>query len=217
MLEADGIEYQIKGKKILSNIYLKAEKGEVTGIIGRNGCGKTTLMNVIFGSLKADYASIRIDGQKLKKGINPEQIQYLPQFTILPDNLSLERIAKLYNIDFSEFAQYFKLKVPENARFGELSKGSQRLLECYIFLKNPCEVTLLDEPFSFIMPIYVEKIKQLINYQKPNKTIIITDHMFRHVNEVCDKLFLIKNGRTIPIKQQNDLIQNGYLPDNYFD
>lgn len=218
MLEADGIEYEIKGRKILSNIYLKAEKGEVTGLVGSNGCGKSTLISIIFGSLKAEYSSVRIDGKKLTKGLHPQQIQYLPQFPIFPKSISVEKSFELYSLDPQSFVQYFKnVKVDSKKKFGDLSKGMQRLIKCFIFLKNPCEVTLLDEPFSFVMPVHIEKIKQLIIEEKHKKTIVITDHMFRHIESICDKIYLIKNARTIPIENSEDLIQHGYLPESFFE
>ena len=218
MLEVDGVQYEIKGRKILSDIYLKAETGSVTGIVGRNGCGKTTLLNIIFGSLKADYASIRMDGLKLKQGINPSYIQYLPQFTIFPENLTVEKVGKMYEANLSDFVRYFKFPhLIGQKKIGTLSKGTQRLLECYILIQRKCQVVLLDEPFSFVMPIHIEKIKQLIEQEKQLKTIIISDHMFQHVQSISDCIYLIKDGRSITIQRQEDLIQYGYLPEIFFD
>ncbi|MFT4202465.1 MAG: ATP-binding cassette domain-containing protein [Chitinophagaceae bacterium] len=216
MLEADGIQYSIKGRSILSNVYIKAEKGLVTGVIGSNGCGKSTLMNIVFGSLEAEYASVRIEGEKLKPGLHAKRIQYLPQFTILPENLTVGTIFRLYGHRLEDFVSCFpNVKVKSNARFGHLSKGTQRLVETYTFLKNDCDITLLDEPFSFNAPVYIEKIKQLIEEQKAAKTIVVTDHLYDHIQSVCDTIYLIYNGRTIAVDGPESLVRYGYLPESF--
>lgn len=213
MLEADGIQYEISNRNILSNIYLRAEQGEVTAIVGSNGCGKSILLQIIFGSVQAAYASIRINGQKLKPGIHSDRIQYLPQFNIFPENINIDKTFQLYDLNKDDFMSCFPtIQMNGKKKLGELSKGTKRLVETYIFLKNDCAVTLLDEPFSFIMPVHIEKIKELINTQKRVKTILLTDHMFLHIQHVCDRLYLIRNGASLLIARPEDLIQYGYLP-----
>jgi ABC-type lipopolysaccharide export system ATPase subunit len=71
--------------------------------------------------------------------------------------------------------------------------------------------TLLDEPFSHIMPLHVDRLKQLIERQKAKKGILLTDHMYRHLLDVSDTLYLMKEGKSIYIKDRENLVLHGYL------
>ncbi len=217
MLEADGIQYTRKGRAILNRIYIAAKENEVTGIVGSNGCGKSTLMQIMFGSLKAEYASIRLNGVKLKSPYSEKNlINYLPQFTGLPKGIKVTTVCKLYNVSFTDLKQYFEnIKIQENQTIGSLSKGTQRLLELYVYLSTENKVILLDEPFSYIMPLHIEKIKTLIRQKAKDKIIILTDHMYQHIHSLCQKIYLIKNAATIEVNDEDDLIRLGYLPDTF--
>lgn len=70
---------------------------------------------------------------------------------------------------------------------------------------------MLDEPFSQIMPVHVEKIKHILKKEKKNKGIIITDHLYEYVTEICDNLYVISNGKTYLTKELNDLKILGYI------
>ena len=70
---------------------------------------------------------------------------------------------------------------------------------------------MLDEPFSQVMPKHVNPIKSLINNEKNNKGIIITDHLYEHIIDICDDIYVIANGKTYLTKDRSDLIQLGYI------
>ena len=84
-LEVDSIILEFDTKRILQDVYLKNETGKTTGILGRNGSGKTCLLNIIYGELKTNNKSIRLDGNAIYDGYrNPEILRYLPQFNFIP-------------------------------------------------------------------------------------------------------------------------------------
>ena len=106
ILEADSIQLEFDNRKILSDIYIKFETGKITGLIGRNGQGKTCLMQIIYGSLKCER-SIRINKINQPKTFQiPELLMYLPQFNFIPKRLSLKRI-----ISISTFTTFFQTKI----------------------------------------------------------------------------------------------------------
>ncbi|AWX43490.1 Sulfate-transporting ATPase [Flagellimonas maritima] len=213
ILEIDNIELNFGPRKILFGIYLKAKEGEVTGILGRNGCGKTSLLKIIFGSLKPKYKSIRIDGKNRKDRLFlSNSIAYLPQHQLLPNNIKIEKIFSLFNVDWNRFTEIFKsFKVYEKYKVFELSSGEIRILETYLILNRDFKIILLDEPFSFIAPIYVDIFKDMILSKKKNRITIITDHFYNDVMNIANTLYLLKNGHSKLINNIDDLVNDGYL------
>src|SRR5690606_11991789 len=108
IFEIDNIELDFGKKRILSGIYLKAETGKITGIAGANGTGKSSLMNIIFGNLKPTQKLIRIDSKAyLKPLFTSGLVKYLPQHSVIPTYLQLEKAFKLYKVDWNEFVSFF--------------------------------------------------------------------------------------------------------------
>ena len=84
MLEIDSVTLNFGNRSILSGCYLNSKSGEVVGLLGRNGSGKSSLLKIIFGSLKADFMHLRIDGKIISRGFTGKNIGYLPQQGFLP-------------------------------------------------------------------------------------------------------------------------------------
>ena len=215
-LEVDSIILEFDTKRVLQDVFLKNETGKTTGILGRNGTGKTCLMNIIYGELKTNNKSIRLDGKAIFDGFrNPETLRYLPQFNFIPKNLKIKRVFKDFNLNFSEFIEYFpNFEKYYNFKLRSLSGGENRILEIYLILASKTKFCMLDEPFSQVMPVHVDTIKRIINEEKKNKGIIITDHLYEHIIDICDDIYVILNGKTYLTKDKNDLIKLGYLQEN---
>ena len=85
------------------------------------------------------------------------------------------------------------------------------MIETYIILKSNAKITMLDEPFSHLAPLYIKKIKALIEIEKRNKIIIITDHLYRDILDVSDDIYLLKDGWSRMIKSHDELIHHKYI------
>lgn len=213
MLEVDNIEKYFGDVQLLYGVYLKAEAGAVTGILGSNGCGKSTLLKIIFGSVKSKYKLIKVDGKAiLKKLYTTGIVKYLPQHNFIPDFMSIRKALQLYEVSEEDFQSFF---VEDDfdmlQKFGHLSGGQRRIVEVFLSLKTPSRIILLDEPFSHISPVQVEAIKELIQTEKQDKIIVITDHLYREITEVSDALYLIKNGSSKRIEQLHELEDYKYI------
>ncbi|MGN6179438.1 MAG: ATP-binding cassette domain-containing protein [Mucilaginibacter sp.] len=94
-LKADSVMLEFGGRKILQDIWLECNTGEIIGLLGRNGCGKSSLLKIIFGSLKSQYKYVSIDGQYIIKGYRDQRIAYLPQHSFLPKGIRINMMAPL--------------------------------------------------------------------------------------------------------------------------
>ena len=212
VLEADSVYLEYNTRTILSDVYVKAETGKVTGFLGRNGCGKSSLMRIIFGSLKGNFQSVRLNKHYQESLLlAPDAIRYLPQKAFIPKQLRIEEICKFFQVPFAdiiaEFAIFEKYK---HQKLGALSGGEIRLFETVVILLSEVRFVILDEPFSHIMPLHVEQLKEIINREKHKKGIIITDHLYKHIMEISDELYLIRDGKTFKIQTHDDLVRHEY-------
>src|SRR5690554_5162233 len=153
-LEVDSVHLQFGDKNILSDIYLQCQTGKVIGLLGRNGTGKSSLMNVIFGTLKCEK-SVRIDNLPQNEVFKKSGlILYLPQFNFIPPSLSIKNVFKDYNLDYANFLKIFpEFSCRQKILIKELSGGERRLIEVYIVVKYKSLFTMLDEPFTHLSPI----------------------------------------------------------------
>lgn len=214
VLEADSIELTFGGRKILQNIYLKIRSNQVTAILGQNGRGKSCLLQIIFGTLAPTYKSVRWNGQYVKSPYRKQGlVRYLPQHPLTPSSMRVEEAFGWYGIHIDS-VNYEKMPLLKNQRMGQLSGGERRFLETLMILFSPVQFVLLDEPFSHLSPIYVEQLKTMIQEQKSQKGILITDHLYRDVLEIADQTYLIQNGTTYLLSNPwQELVDRGYIPE----
>lgn len=216
LFELDNVELYFKNKRILNGIYLKAETGKVTGILGRNGCGKTSLLDIAFGNLKPKYKLIRIDSKPLLKPLYKTGfVKYLPQYDSAPKDFKLYRLFKVFELNWDTFSERFEeFLIYKNYKFGNLSGGQRRFIETYIILKTKSEIVFLDEPFNGISPLMIEGVKALITEEKIKKILVVTDHKYENVINISDNLYLLNNGTTKLINKFSELEDYGYLSEN---
>jgi len=213
ILKADSIEISFDERKILQGIYLECSQGEVLGLLGRNGCGKSTMLKIIFGCVEPGHKYVAIDGVFVKKGYKNCQIAYLPQHHYLPSGIKISKLAKpvVDPLLWDEFCAFEVYQSYYNKTVTDISGGEWRQIEMLMVLYSRAKFILLDEPFTHISPIQVEEFKRIIRDRAQTKGIIVTDHYYKNVLEVSDRLLLISNGYTEMITDREDLVRYGYL------
>lgn len=213
LLELDNVELSFGKNEILKSIYFKAEKGAVTGILGSNGCGKTSLLKILFGILKPNNKLIRIDHKPVLKPLYTSgKIHYLPQFHYVPESMRIKTVFDHHKVSFGKFVELFPtFHGRGKSNFNQLSGGEKRLIEVYTSIHSQADIILLDEPFSYLAPIYNEILQQEITKVKSEKCLIITDHFYEKILEVSDDLYLITEGYSKKIDDVKDLVRYNYL------
>lgn len=215
VLEVDSVERYVNDSLTLFDIYLKCKIGDIIGIVGRNGSGKSLLMKIIFGIEKYDYKFVRINNKVYKKAYESGILKYLPQEPFLPNHLTVEKVISLYlgkeNInDFIKNDEILERIIFH--KISELSGGELRFLEINLLLKNKSQFVMLDEPFSFLSPKLRDKVALLIKEESTHKGIIISDHDFLNLSKITTKICLMTNGTLKHIKDRGELVFHQYLP-----
>jgi ABC-type branched-subunit amino acid transport system ATPase component len=214
VLEFDSIRLSFGERIILSDVFVRCETNKVTALLGRNGQGKSSLFKIIYGELEPQEKSIRFDGMQTSHAfVKPHLLRYLPQFNFVPKSLKTARVFKDFNLDYNEFSDRFpEFKSKQNQRIIDLSGGERRFIETYVILKSKTQFVILDEPFTHLMPLQIEKITQLINEEKANKGILVTDHIYTAILEIADDTYVLTNGKTHLLKSNTELEKFGYIP-----
>jgi lipopolysaccharide export system ATP-binding protein len=213
ILKVDSVQLSFNDRKILQGVYLECKQGEILGLLGRNGCGKSSLLRVIFGVLIPGFKYIGIDGEYIDKGYLNNRIAYLPQHNYLPHGIKISQLAPQLVEDRSwdEFAGHPIYQNHHRKTVGQLSGGELRMLETLLVLYNKADFILLDEPFTHISPVQTEYFKPILKARAQTKGIIITDHQYYNVLDVSDKLMILENGYTKQINGVEELVTYKYL------
>lgn len=214
-LHIDSITKSFNEKKILQDIYLSCETGKIVGILGRNGCGKSTLFQIIFGTLKGDTQYIKFNNRILKNQFDRKnRIAYLPQYSFLPKNMKVKNLIKLFcnpeNAEKLKDLNIIKPFIDETPN--TLSGGEVRLLEALLIIYSSAEFVLLDEPFHSLSPKTVSLLKDLIKEQAKFKGFVISDHLYQDVLDISVDIYLLSDTHLKPIKDLTELKRFNYLP-----
>ena len=211
-LVVDSVVVRFGERTVVSGGYVTTRTGRVTGLLGRNGAGKSCMFRALMGGLKVDYVSVHMDGKSLDMNKIGLAVKYLPQGRMIPDGLTLRDAFRLYQVDFWAFVFLFpKYSGKYHDRVWEMSGGEARLAELYLVLMAESPFCILDEPFSQIDPVHIEAVQRLIREKSREKGIIVTDHNYEAISTVADQLFVLSDGYTHPVESRDDLVRHGYL------
>ena len=212
-LKVDSVQLEFSGRKILQSVYLNCIQGEVVGLLGRNGCGKSSLLKIIFGTLTPNYKYVSINERFIHTGYLNNRIAYLPQHNYLPGGIKIEKLARVIvdPVLWNEFTRLPSYQNSFNKTIDKLSGGELRQLETMMIIHSKADFILLDEPFTHISPIQADEFKPVIRACAKRKGIIITDHQYYNILDVSDKIVLLTDGCTKHINNVEELVTYGYI------
>lgn len=211
VLEVNNVYKRIKEKSILNGVTLSVEQGRVLGIMGPNGQGKTTLLNVIQGFLKADKGDIVIDGVAINTN-SKESIAYLQDKNIFPKSMKIKEAITLYGNFFEDFnvekMNYYLefMNLDRNSKIKDLSKGMSEKFNLSLVLSRKAKLYLLDEPISGVDPVSREKILDaILENLSEESSMIITTHYIGELERIFDDVAFLGDGRIIEYDEAENL------------
>ena len=220
IIEVSNLRKNYGKKEAVKNLNFKINKGEIIGLLGPNGCGKTTTIAMILGLLKPTSGKIIIKKKNLEEErINLlEKINFISPYVELPKKLSVKEnlkvFAKLYDIKnintkINEIANNLRLEELLDKKTGELSSGQKNRVALAKALINEPEILLLDEPTASLDPETGDFIRTFIeNYSKKNNiTILLASNNMNEVERMCHSVMMMKDGSIVDEGKPKNLIQ----------
>ena len=230
-LNIQNIRKQYNKNIVVKDISLNVKSGEVIGLLGPNGAGKTTSFYMIVGLVSADHGSILIDNKNLSKmpihSRSKLGISYLPQepsiFRKLTVSQNILSILELRNIPeesrkrkLESLLNDLNIEHIKNNQAVSLSGGERRRVEIARCLATDPKFILLDEPFAGIDPIAVLDIQKIITHLASlGIGILITDHNVRETLGICDRAYIVNQGKIFASGAPNEIASNQNVKDIY--
>tara|TARA_B100000900_G_scaffold343429_1_gene307136 strand:- start:588 stop:1280 length:693 start_codon:yes stop_codon:yes gene_type:complete len=218
MIRLKKVSKSFKENKALDNLTLSVDSGEIYGLLGANGAGKSTTLNLLLGFIKAESGSIEILDSEKKK-INKDQIGYIPEnvnlYPYLSGKENLDYFCKLAGLKFDS-SQLSNLLLDcsldidaHNKLTSEYSKGMRQKVGIAIALAKNASIYLLDEPASGLDPMASNELSEILKkLSSRGATILMASHDLFRVRETCDKIGIIKNGSLIKEMSSKDVSSN---------
>ena len=218
-IEITNLNKQYRNTLAVKNINFKINKGSILGLLGPNGCGKSTTIGMMLGLIKPTSGTVIINGQNIENNRTKllEKMNFISPYVELPKKLTVEENLKVYgrlygvkNLKDKIYNLMKKLNLTEfmTRKTGELSSGQKnRVSLAKAFINDP-EILLLDEPTASLDPDVGDYIREVIEDFAANKgtTILLASHNMNEVERLCDEVMMMKNGEIIDKGKSNDLI-----------
>lgn len=210
-LHLDSVLLSYSDHVVLSDVSLTVKKGEVIGLVGRNGCGKSSLLHVLFGVIDRASRHVQIDGRYYKHPFKSKDIFLVPQSGFGIPYLTPRKLSYYFDADSVLLQTEPLIRRVWDQRFSELSGGEAKYAELLVALYSSRSYVLLDEPFSYLSPVMVEQLKAQIKLVSARKGILLTDHQYEHVLAVADRQYVLTGGILRSFITKEELVQYGYI------
>ena len=217
MLQIQSLSKKFRDFEVLKEIYLKAEKGQIYGLVGSNGCGKTTLLKHIIQVYKQDKGEIYYDDNLItEKSEEIKDFYYIQDDLFFPHGSTLQ---SLYNYEkllyknmskekFDKLADYFNVDI--NKKLSNMSKGQKRQAAFVLSMASNCKVLLLDEIVDGLDAVVRRKfwsvlIKEVI---ENDIIVIISSHALKELDNICNRIGIMHEGKIIKEEEMDMLKEN---------
>ncbi len=216
MIQLRNIDKKFKDKVALDNLSLEVKGGEIYGLLGANGAGKSTTLNLLLGFLTADSGKINMIDTNDNSIIQQDRIGYIPEnvnlYPYLTGVENLDYFSKLAGLKFtSEILDRFLLecgleKEAFNKPISEYSKGMRQKVGIAIAYAKNAKIYLLDEPASGLDPLSSNELSVLLKkMSERGATILMASHDIFRVRETCHKIGILKNGSLVKEMNSKDV------------
>ena len=234
VVKLENISFSFGERKILENINIAVNQGEIAGLLGPNGVGKSTIFNLITGLIRPSYGSIKIDSKivneypiylrskKFKIGYVPQYGGFFHDLTLIENLKAISEITVLNKNHRDEKINFliakFELDAVRNVKAKHLSGGMKKRLVIALSLLGDPKILLLDEPFAALDVMTIKKLQKIIVdlQSEYNISVILCDHQARDLLLCVDKAFVISNCNVIASGTPSEIVKNIDAREAYF-
>jgi len=218
-IEISNLSKKFKNTLAVKSMNFKIKKGQVIGLLGPNGCGKSTTIGMLLGLIKPTTGNVMINDQNMENNRTNllQKMNFISPYIELPKKLTIEENLKVYgsmygvknlNSKVIELMEMLNLVEFKKRKTGELSSGQKnRVSLAKAFINDP-DILLLDEPTASLDPDVADYVRGIIENFSSNKekTILIASHNMVEVERLCDEVMMMKDGEIIDKGKSIDLI-----------
>jgi len=218
-IEISNLSKKFNNTLAVKNINFKINKGEIIGLLGPNGCGKSTTIGMMLGLIKPTSGSVKINQKNIENYRTSllEKMNFISPYIELPKKLTVEENLQVYgrlygvkdlNKKIYNLMEKLKLIKFKSKKTGELSSGQKNRVSLAKALVNDPEILLLDEPTASLDPDIGDNIRSFIEEFAANKntTILLASHNMNEVERLCKEVMMMKNGEIIDKGKIKDLV-----------
>ncbi|MGO1385519.1 MAG: ABC transporter ATP-binding protein [Arachnia sp.] len=211
VIDVHGLSKNYGALRALDELELTLPSGQIIGLLGENGCGKTTLLKILAGVLADHTGDVRIAGNRP----GPQSkalVSFLPDASFLPDGAKVSQCVRLYADFFADFdvdkavdlIKFFGLH--QEMRLKEMSRGMREKVQIALAMSRNATVFLLDEPISGVDPAAREVILDgMVRNLSPDSLVVISTHLVHDLEPILDGVVMMRHGKVLLAGDVDDL------------
>ena len=215
LVEIKNLEHRYGNHTVLAGLNLTLEEGEIIGLLGPNGVGKTTLMKILCGLIQNYDGSVLVDGQPI--GVHSKSvISYLPERTYFRKSENVKSAIGMFRDFYKDFDEKkamemaMDLKLDSKQKIGTMSKGMQEKLQLVFVMSRKAKLFVLDEPMGGVDPTTRDYIlTTILNQYTENSSILLSTHLISDIEPILDDVIFLKDGE-ITLTSSVEDIRNTY-------
>lgn len=232
VLRAENLVKSFKSRTVVDDVSIEIQSGEVVGLLGPNGAGKTTSFYMVVGLIQADSGNIYLDEENIaplpvharaRKGLGylPQEASVFRKLSVEDNILAVLQVQKsLTNEDrehlLESLLEELQIQHIRESKGMSLSGGERRRVEIARALASQPAFILLDEPFAGVDPISVIEIQKIIEHLiERNIGVLITDHNVRETLGICQRAYILSDGKIIAQGSAEEILANQQVRDVY--
>ena len=203
VLEVKDLKKSFDGKQVLKGVTFSVNQGEIVGLLGKNGCGKTTVLKIINDLLTIDSGEVLFLGEKI--GVNSKsKISFLPERTYLDSNSRVKEVIEYFKDFYQDFDEEKAIRLLKdldldvNESLSKMSKGMKEKVQLALVMSRNASLYILDEPLGGVDPATREYIlKTILSNFNEGASMIITTHIIADVEKILDRVLIMDKGQIV--------------------
>lgn len=203
IIEINALHKSYGSRKVLNNVSLALESGTIVGLLGPNGCGKTSLIKIIAGIIQDYEGKVMING-RVPDEYTKSIVSYLPEKTYLGENLKAKDALDFFEDFYSDFDRekasrmLSQFKLDPNQKIKSMSKGMQEKVQLILVMSRKAKVYLLDEPLGGLDPASRKAMLDIIlNNYSEDAVVLLSTHLINDVERIFDRVIMVGESRIL--------------------